>query len=333
MRFITALVYFSIWRLCNAASALNIVDCRTFGDNSHSFPNRLYMASLNVGTGECHLVRQGDSVVLFDAGHRKAPDKADHIVDCLVEMMSYTSDARREKAALEGIFITHGHDDHLNLIKSILDESRIELGEKFCIYFGGASTSSYKTLTRHLDDVEYSFISDFYTRCFEGRDFIIEGMNVSKVEETDEENPNDYGGVFFLDCFEKRRIAFLGDMSRFGFEMACSPVLYSGYQLYSKKTFPLERHSEKDRRFLYDKLSGADIFTAPHHGSLVSGEGVIYGALESAGKKGKRMCICSSSAVKQGTMPTIEPTLLYSFRGYSEVFEHNVTEKRRWKLK
>jgi hypothetical protein len=134
---------------------------------------------------------------------------------------------------------------------------------------------------------------------------------------------NNYGGMFFLDCFG-RRIAFLGDINRFSLEMIGSPMLYNEYLLESKYALH-HRHSDADRGSLYTTLVGADIFTGPHHASLSNEEAFVYGALVSAGKKGNRVCITSTSPIPNSTMPTITPLLLDSFNGYAPVFKHQLT--------
>ena len=157
-------------------------------------------------------------------------------------------------------------------------------------------------------------------------DFYIHGGNVSILDSLGSKSANDYGGIFFLDCFGKRRIAFLGDMSRFSLEMIGSPILYNGYLLGAKTVLnKIKQHSLAARKKLYEALIFADIFTSPHHASLSNEENFIYEALASDGEKGKRICICSSSPIKKNAMPSITPILLDSFKSYNSVFKHMLT--------
>jgi hypothetical protein len=279
------------------------------------------MASLNVGTGECHVVRQGDSIAVFDVGTRYSEVEEDDIIFCLEGVMSHKIRQSREIATLEGVFVTHPHNDHFNLLKSMLD-GEIKCSRNFRVYLGGTYKDYPGSFINSLNNKNY--IEDRLTNYFTINDFTVSGGNVSILDKLETGNSNDYGGMFFLDCFKKRRIAFLGDINRFSLEMIGSPILYNGYSLENKYILS-NRHQAADRESLYENLIWADIFTGPHHASLSNEEAFVYGALASNGEKGNRICITSTSPIKKHAMPTITPILLDSFKGYASIFEHSLT--------
>ena len=115
-----------------------------FANHATQNPNNLYIASLFVGNGECHIVRQGSISILIEAGMSDdgsfrdydETHSGDNAVSNIEKMLAGSK--------LHGIFTTNNYYDRINLIRKIM-LSNVEKHSNIFLAIGG-TLSDYKKL-------------------------------------------------------------------------------------------------------------------------------------------------------------------------------------------
>ena len=227
----------------------------------------VYIGSLNVGTGECHVVRQMNKAVIIDAGERQSSKRIKSVIKNIEDMLS--------GATLEAIFITHPHSDHYNLVSYILYSQNIGRSGDFKIYLGGfqrlypdnfnnvfTAVNTARSNIRLLDG-DYQF-NDF---CISARGVLPLEMNESVVI-ANASDINQFGSIIGLK-FAGRRVAFLGDVDYIGFKIAM-PIRACDFSIGK------DAQSQHEMR---DFLLNADMVAGLHHGLLNNAEDRIIASL------------------------------------------------------
>ena len=244
---------------------MNYECCRLFADTAHNNQDNLYIASLNVGTGECHIIRKGDDVVIVDAGTRRRPVNLLDVMLVMQNMLGHNFEmvddiVKFDKAKLHACFVSHPHSDHTNMIEGIISDNSILRAEDFRVFLGGLGNEYSKEFVnmfirnQFLDNGEHNIA---------GFNILSHDVNHS-LTNGDDQDINRFGAVIGL-SFGKRRIAFMGDIDSDGFKAIVGVNV--GNHIIGQTAFV---HP------MYVFLLHADIVTAPHHGSLNNLEGNIY---------------------------------------------------------
>ena len=240
-----------------------------FGQEAHDNSQSLYIASVNVGSGECHIIRKGDNAIIVDSGVRGA--SISEVVSFVEGALGH--DLRDTKggmlfsqATLCAFFITHPHHDHTNIIQPIMDDKNILKDQNLRAFLGGLG-----------DHYEEDLVNLFEERAllrngeYEIAGFAISAHDVDSDLEfgQGDQDINRFGAVIGL-SFAARRIAFMGDIDFDGFKgiVGINVGEYVIGQQDNASTHPMR-----------DFLLQADILTAPHHGTLKNLEGGVYNSL------------------------------------------------------
>jgi hypothetical protein len=330
MKFIRWIVFYVFLAIEFHASCIITLDnCRLFGQTAHDNPNNLYVASLSVGSGECHVVRKGDSSILVDAGFRCTWLTAAECVAFIKAMLSHTQPAVHVWPDAEAVdeiqihpiktFLSHSHSDHTNLIMLLVDDEVIQKdasGKVKTIFFGGGKSGyleGIKALTGNsIPEGDHDF-DESSIKC----------IQVGKAIVTCKSEVNGHGAIMSLN-FSNRIFAFLGDMN--GHPMSVQPDTGACITL-------------QQQTAIAEVLSNADIITAPHHGSLTDNIPFIYNYLADSNRKKPRVFIVSAAPCSTGsaTYPRIKRAILPLIQSASgtpatmvpatnkEVFNHFLT--------
>lgn len=324
IRFYLVIVY--CFFVCVAdLSALSTQSCFSFGDAAHNDPNSLYVASLNVGTGECHIVRSGDDSIIVDAGVRRSSFPMNDIVDFVAGMLGHNlrPDPRDpgddpqnpnmifSNSTLHAIFVTHPHDDHTNMIESILDDESIVKARNFSAFLGGLGAEYEDFLVRKITDLNPRALLNEGQHVI-GR-FTIYAYDVDSSFDN-AQNPQDmnrFGAVIGLN-FANKRIAFMGDIDNDGFKGIYRSVL-GNHIVGQPLTAPLHP--------MHNFLQQSDIVTGPHHGLLNNYEGYIYKSLINS--RPNRIFLVSGNPEDQ--FPILSDILLDVDRAARLTWQHNLS--------
>lgn len=114
---------------------------------------------LDVGEGNCIVLRCGNETVIVDAGSGKSPgfDQQRFILPKIISLAHGT--------VLKAIFVTHPHDDHCNLIMNLIKEVCKDNAPPQ-IFLGGSKMQweSCKILSsmreENIPDINIQFITD-----------------------------------------------------------------------------------------------------------------------------------------------------------------------------
>jgi len=277
--------------LCMEQSPQQVAShCQSFAAEARKYPNNFYVASIFVGSGECHVARQGDISVLIDAGARYPGVTDSKIVSFIKALTSGIQ--------LAAVYCTHEHEDHSLLLRSLIDDKSIA-GNR--IFFGGIKENYF--IVR--EGFTYTAINagkhkhkNFSVNCrrIEGRPRCLD--------------VNGHGSIIELN-FAARKIAFLGDIN--------------SHTLSALETNGCLKSGTKVGEIL-ECLKSADILTTPHHASLNNGEKNIYDFLGRNNKK--RVFISSAAPFDTGAQnPRIKNNILNAISDATDngVFDHDIT--------
>lgn len=285
------LIKFYTYIICCLVSIIDICamdfsNYYSFGNTAHFDPKSLYIASLFVGTGECHIVRQGDCAIIIDAGKRDCSFN----VACISYMLGHDiKDNIIKQATLKAVFLTHCDNDHTNMIFDIKDSVTILKDKTFGVYFGGQNSTYPPALFNAIKKKFNNGRHDF------GKIKVLV-QNVSPKLKSADDYTNRFGSVIGLE-FANKKVAFVGDIDEWGFKKIVQKALDAQMNIINND----EKHN------MCDFLMDADVVTAPHHGLLKNGESFVYATL--AKKKKERVFLASGSP--DGRYPMLSNIISY----------------------
>ena len=105
------LIFYNIMKGIFYLLFLSVLICRTASCETINSPDsgEMSLLAINVGKADCLLLRSGDSAYLIDTGTKKMADQVLEVLDsCGVDH-------------LNGIILTHTHDDHTGGLKKIIE--------------------------------------------------------------------------------------------------------------------------------------------------------------------------------------------------------------------
>lgn len=297
-------VYLLLGMFVTSVGAIDRSSCFLFGDTAHNNPHDLHIATVNVGTGECHVIRHGDESIIVDAGVRRGPVSANDMTDFLKCLLGYNlrpdpNDEQRsifDRSSLKSILVTHPHDDHTNIIRNILYDRDILKDGAFCAFLGGLGDGYEQTLVDAIAELNPTDDPLMQNGVHD-----VAGIRVSTFDvdsnfdsPSDGQDVNRFGAVVGIQ-FAGRNVAFLGDIDFDGFK-GIATLNYGNFSLGQ----PGEGHE------VWDIVRNADVITAPHHGLLNNMEGYIYKALLCQ----KQSRVILASADPTGTLPILSDILI-----------------------
>ena len=211
----------------------------------------LEVTFLDVGQGDGALIREkGGKTLLIDCG---STDEKDVGTDCLIPFLKCCGISR-----VDYIFISHGDEDHISGIRTLLEQDDISVG---CLVFGsrmGAKSEEWMrkaaskgVLIQHMEPGDRLQLSGFSVRCL-GPAEEKNGLE-SLPSETEEENNQSM--VLALEG-EGIRFLFTGDMEE-----------------------------EEEKLLLHtvpEKLWKANVLKVAHHGSKTSSSEAFLSAVSPA---------------------------------------------------
>jgi len=307
------------WIFVVNAEAMNHPSCFSFGDTAHNHPYNLYIATINVGTGECHVIRHGDESIIVDAGVRHGPVSANEVTDFLEDFLGHNlrqdpDNTQRnifDRSSLKAIFVTHPHDDHTNIIENILNDNSILKDNAFCAFLGGLGDEYDQTLVDIITE-----LNPTGNALMQNGVYNIAGVNVSAFDvdssfdsPSDGQDINRFGAVIGIQ-FSGRNNSFLGDIDFAGFK-GIANLNYGNFSLGQ----PGPNHN------IWNIVRNADVITAPHHGLLNNMEGYIYKTL--LHQKQSRLFLASADPT--GTLPILSDILIDVDQANKLTWTHNLS--------
>src|SRR3954463_1768682 len=96
------------------------------------------LGGLNEVGKNCYILEKNEDLIIVDAGIKFISGEGYSLIDGIIPNFSYL---KEKKEKIKGLFITHGHEDHIGAIPYLLQE----LGSNFPIYGSAFSLALLKT--------------------------------------------------------------------------------------------------------------------------------------------------------------------------------------------
>ena len=164
----------------------------------------LEVTFLDVGKGDCILIRKGEEVTLIDTGY------ADTVQDVISELKSLGI------ATIDHLIITHYDKDHVGGAAGIVQNFMI--GEIYLPGYEGSS-EEYSELMAAIDELDLpaTVVTSDLSLVMEGADVTIYATDVEYIADTEEEegNDNDVSLVVSL-IYQDDSYLFAGDLEKEG---------------------------------------------------------------------------------------------------------------------
>lgn len=234
----------------------------------------------NKYTGDCTLIKVGNTEVLIDAGSR-----ADSVTPIYNYVSNYVTDGK-----LEYVIVTHAHQDHYagfatgEKVESLLDKFNVETIIKFAKTNQKETGTLYKNFNRELQEtidrnntVVYDALQ-CYNETDEAQRIFSLGENVEleilyqKYYELSSSTENDYS----VCCMINQKIT----------ETETKKYLFTG---------DLEKDGEKSL-VESNSLSEVELYKAGHHGSKTSSSETLMSVI-----KPKIICVCCCAGSSEYT--------------------------------
>lgn len=234
----------------------------------------------NKYTGDCTLIKVGNTEVLIDAGSR-----ADSVTPIYNYVSNYVTDGK-----LEYVIVTHAHQDHYagfatgEKVESLLDKFNVETIIKFAKTNQKETATLYKNFNRELEEtveknntVVYDALQ-CYNETDEAQRIFSLGENVEleilyqKYYELSSSTENDYS----VCCMINQKIT----------ETETKKYLFTG---------DLEKDGEKSL-VESNSLSEVELYKAGHHGSKTSSSETLMSVI-----KPKIICVCCCAGSSEYT--------------------------------